>query len=196
MFQTPNLAPKKLSPLATAIGSAIAMGSLFWVSQSFTGHAPNELLVASMGASAVLMFCVPHGELSGPWAVFGGHIASAIIGVTASLLIPTTAVAGVMAVSLAIFVMQLLKCLHPPGGATALSAVVGGGGVSIGYNYVLTPVLLNVLIMLTVAYLFHLPGRRYPLPSTAHRMLRAVQGMFSIQKEVLLSEEEELQAEG
>jgi len=162
----------RLSPFAAALGSGLAMTSLFVSSEFWLGSIPSELLVASMGASAVLMFCVPHGELSGPWAVFGGHVVSAAIGVTAGQWIPSTSLAGAIAVAFAILAMLLLNCLHPPGGATALSAVVGGNGTSYGYNYVLTPVLLNVVVMLAVAYLFHFPGRRYPMPDVARRLFK------------------------
>lgn len=178
MLKRPGQSVHKLSPLVAALGSSLAMVSLFCVSHFLTGQHPNQLLVASMGASAVLMFCLPHGELSGPWAVFGGHVLSATVGVTASLLIPATELAGAAAVGGAIFAMLVLRCLHPPGGATALSAVVGGSGVSLGYQYVLTPVLLNVLVMLASAYLFHLPGRRYPLPQVMHRAFSYSKGKF------------------
>jgi CBS-domain-containing membrane protein len=170
MHSSPKIPSPRLSPLVAALGSGLAMGSLFAVSTFCLGAPPSELLVASMGASAVLMFCVPHGELSGPWAVFGGHVASAVIGVTACRLIPETSLAGAVAVAAAIFTMLLLNCLHPPGGATALSAVVGGSGTTHGFDYVLSPVMLNVAVMLAVAYLFHLPGRRYPLPAVARRL--------------------------
>jgi CBS-domain-containing membrane protein len=62
--------------------------------------------------------------------------------------------------------MHYLNCLHPPGGATALSAVIGGQAVhQLGYQYLLTPVLLNVVTLLLIAIVFNYPfrWRRYPL---------------------------------
>ena len=122
-------------------------------------------VVTSMGASAVLLFAVPHGALSQPWALIGGHTVSAFFGVTCALLLPNSFIAAAMAVGLAIGAMHYLRCLHPPGGATALTAVLGGPSVQeLGFQFLLTPVLLNVAIILLTAivvnYLF--PWRRYP----------------------------------
>jgi CBS-domain-containing membrane protein len=113
----------------------------------------------------VLVFAVPHGPLSQLWPVFGGHLFSAVIGVSCYLLVPDAVIAAALAVSLAIGVMHYLRCIHPPGGATALSAVVGGQQVhELGYQFVVTPVMLNVLVIISVAVVFNYPfaWRRYP----------------------------------
>jgi CBS domain-containing membrane protein len=78
-----------------------------------------------MGASAVLLFAVPLGPLSQPWNFVGGHLISGLIGVTIAQWVPDMVVASTLAVSLAIFVMYVTRCLHPPGGATALTVVAG-----------------------------------------------------------------------
>jgi len=135
------------------------------VSHQFVGGQPAALIVASMGASAVLLFAVPHGPLSQPWPVAGGHLVSALIGVTCAKLVPGTFVAAALAVGLAIGAMHYLRCIHPPGGATALVAVVGGAGIhELGYGFVLAPVLLNVIAILATAVAFNYPWhwRRYP----------------------------------
>mgnify|MGYP001822541129 CR=1 FL=1 len=119
----------------------------------------------SLGASAVLLFAVPHGRLSQPWSLFGGHGVSALIGVSCYQLAGETAFAAGLAVGLAIGAMHLLRCIHPPGGATALAAVIGGPSIhALGYEYALVPVGLNVLIIFLVAVIFNglLPWRRYP----------------------------------
>lgn len=123
------------------------------------------LLVASMGASAVLLFAVPHGALSQPWALIGGHTVSAFIGVTCAMLVPNLFIAAALAVGLAIGAMHYLHCIHPPGGATALTAVIGGPAVhAMGFQFLVTPVLLNAAIILLTAiganYFF--AWRRYP----------------------------------
>ena len=156
-----SLGEKALSGLAAlgGIGLVMLASSLFL--------APRDLpwVVASMGASAVLLFAVPLGPLSQPWPFVGGHLISGVIGVTVAALIPEPVTAAAVAVSLAIFVMYLTRCLHPPGGATALTVVVGGDAVhALGYQYLLTPVLLNVAVMLSWALLINnlLPNRYYP----------------------------------
>lgn len=123
------------------------------------------LVVASMGASAVLVFAVPHGTLSQPWALVGGQLISAIIGVTCAEFIPYTWLAVPLAVAMAVGAMHYLRCIHPPGGATALVAALGGAQMhALGYVFVITPVLLNVVIILVVAIVFNwfFPWRRYP----------------------------------
>jgi CBS domain-containing membrane protein len=135
------------------------------VSQAYLGLSGSASLVASMGASAVLLFAVPHGPLSQPWAVLGGHLVSAVIGVACARLPVQPLMSAALAVALAISAMYYLRCIHPPGGATALTAVAGGDAVhALGFHYVVTPVLLNVLVILLVAMVFNapFPWRRYP----------------------------------
>ena len=152
--------------IASAVGGFLSILCILVISQSFVGMQDAGIIVASMGASSVLLFAVPHGQLSQPWAVLGGHIISAIIGVTCAQAIANEIVAASAAVGLAIGAMYYLRCVHPPGGATALSAVIGGEVThALGYQYVITPVLLNVLAILAVAFLYNylFSWRRYPV---------------------------------
>lgn len=158
----------------SAAGGLVGLVGVILISQAQLGSAGAAGLVASMGASAVLLFAVPHGPLSQPWAVLGGHLVSAIVGVVCAKLVSHPAVAGPLAVALAIAAMYYLHCIHPPGGATALSAVVGGDVVhQLGFHFVLTPVLLNAMTILLVALLFNYPfrWRRYPT-ALAHLAVR------------------------
>ena len=122
------------------------------------------LLIAPMGASAVLLFAVPASPLAQPWSIIGGNVAAAIIGVTCAKLIGTPLLAAALAVSLAIGAMFVLRCLHPPSGAVALTAVLGGPAIdAMGYQFVLYPVALNSLLLLGTALFFNnATGRRYP----------------------------------
>lgn len=154
--------------LATA-GALLSIAAVYWLTAQadsgiITDHA-GILIVASMGASAVLLFAVPHGALSQPWAVFGGHVISALIGVSCQKLLPQGFIAAGVAVGLAVGAMYYLRCIHPPGGATALSAVIGGSSVhALGYEYVVFPVMLDAVALLLIAVAFNLffPWRRYP----------------------------------
>ncbi len=122
-------------------------------------------VIASMGASAVLLFAVPHGQLSQPWPVVAGHVVSALIGVGCARFIPVAPLAAACAVGLAIGAMHGLRCIHPPGGATALTAVVGGDAVhALGFDFVWAPVLLNAVLMVALAVVFGRLSakRRYP----------------------------------
>jgi len=151
--------------IVSGVGGFAAIFLILYIAQLSLGVHHPGLLVASMGASAVLLFAVPHGPLSQPWNVFGGHLVSAIIGVTCYKLIGNHLVAAAAGVGIAISAMYYLKCIHPPGGATALSAVVANDAVhSLGYKFVLTPVMLDVMVILSVALTFNylFKWRRYP----------------------------------
>ncbi len=160
-----------LEKWVSAIGGLFGILGITLVSRQFLGEQEAAWVVASMGATAVLVFAVPHGPLSQPWAVVGGHLISAVIGVACARWIPMPVVAAAVAVAAAIGAMYYLRCIHPPGGATALTAVIGGANLqALGFQYVLTPVLLNALVIVLIAmafnYAFH--WRRYPAVLAVH----------------------------
>lgn len=110
------------------------------------------MVLASTGASAMLIFGIPHSPVSQPWPIVGGHVVSAIIGMTAYYLIPNPIIASSAAIGVAMLAMHFTGCMHPPGGATAVTAVIGGAGVhELGYYFVIVPVLFNSLILLSIA---------------------------------------------
>jgi CBS-domain-containing membrane protein len=151
--------------LVSALGAFIGIYLITLTSHVFLSGNDAAFLVASMGASAVLLFAVPHSPLAQPWSLLGGHLVSALVGVTCARYIDNAFIAAPLAVGLAIGLMHYLRCIHPPGGATALTAVTGGASLqALGYAYVLTPVLLNTLIILAVSIAFNalFPWRRYP----------------------------------
>jgi CBS domain-containing membrane protein len=122
------------------------------------------MLIAPMGASAVLIFAMPSSPLAQPWPVLGGNVLSAAIGVACAHLVGDPALAAALAVACAIAAMFALRCLHPPGGAIALTAVLGGPAIqAAGFGFALSPVAINSLLLLAVAYVFNNATRhRYP----------------------------------
>ena len=151
--------------LVSGLGGFCGILLILIITRHFVAPGNTVLIVASMGASAVLLFAVPHGPLSQPWALVGGHLISACIGVSCYIVISNPFVAAACAVGIAITAMYYLRCIHPPGGATALTTVVAGTQVhALGYTYILIPVLLNVLVILSVAIIFNnfFSWRRYP----------------------------------
>ena len=122
------------------------------------------LLIAPMGASAVLLFAVPASPLAQPWSIIGGNLVAGLVGVTCAKLIGEPLIAAPIAAASAIGAMFLLRCLHPPSGAVALTAVLGGPAVhAMGYSFVLAPVMLNSVLILGAALFFNnATGRRYP----------------------------------
>ena len=151
--------------LVSGLGGFCGIVGVALVSSWWLEGAAAVLIMSSMGSSAVLLFAVPHGPLSQPWPLVGGHLISAAIGVAAVQWIPGTFLAAGVAVGLAIAAMYYLRCIHPPGGATAMFAVMGGESVhALGWQFVVTPALLNTLLILAVAIAFNapFPWRRYP----------------------------------
>jgi len=92
-------------------------------------------LVAPIGASSVLLFCLPASPMAQPWAVIGGNVVSGLMGVACVQFFGPGPLAAALATPLAIAAMFALRCLHPPGGATALMMVIGGPAVhAMGYR--------------------------------------------------------------
>ncbi len=127
----------------------------------------NAWYIAPMGASSVLLFAVPSSPLAQPWNVVVGNTLAGLLGVACVVLLPDLTTAFSVAVGLAIFLMMSTDSLHPPSGAVAITAVLGGEVVhDLGFYFVLYPVLLNSVLLLLFAVLFNrLIGRNYPLSS-------------------------------
>ncbi|MGE8612935.1 MAG: HPP family protein [Achromobacter veterisilvae] len=146
-----------------ALGALLGLFCTEWVGRHALGDA-SPWFIAPMGASAVLLFAAPASPLAQPWSLMAGNIVSALIGVFCAQFIPLPGVAAAAAVALAIGAMFSLRCLHPPSGAVALTAVLGGPPVvSLGYGFALWPVALNSLILLCIAVVFNgALKRNYP----------------------------------
>lgn len=130
-------------------------------------HSNLPLIVAPLGASAVLLFAVPSSPLAQPWSIIGGNTLSALIGVIVSHLVHDQILAIGFGVSIAIAVMSFARCLHPPGGAAALTTIIGGPAVtSAGFLFPFVPVGLNSLLLVALGLLFHKLSR-HPYPHRA-----------------------------
>ncbi|MFN8049891.1 MAG: HPP family protein [Acidimicrobiales bacterium] len=151
--------------VVSAATGAVAITLLVLLARWVDADAGGAWLISSMGASAVLLFAVPHGQLSQPWPVIAGHVVSALIGVTCARYISHPALAGGAAVGLSIGAMHQFKFIHPPGGATALTAVIGGPNIrALGYGFVVHPVLVGsvAMVLFAVALNALFPWRRFP----------------------------------
>lgn len=131
---------------------------------AFGGYHELPYLIPPMGASAVLLFGVPASPLAQPWSIIGGNLISGLIGVTAARFIGDPAIAGAVALAFAIPMMFTFGCLHPPSGAVALTAVLGGPAIhAAGYGFVLWPLGVNTILIVFAALAYNnLTGRRYP----------------------------------
>lgn len=148
------------------IGSFLGIAAVSLIHYNMLNHTDLVMIIGSFGASAVLIYGAVRSPLAQPRNLIGGHILSAVVGVTAFQLFGGHPwLAASLAVSTSIALMHLTKTLHPPGGATALIAVIGSDGIhSLGYLYVLVPVALGAGVMLVIALIVNnlAKTRRYP----------------------------------
>jgi len=164
------------------VGAFLGISAVSFIHYNMLTESDLVMVVGSFGASAVLIYGAPQSPLSQPWNLIGGHLVSAIIGVACyKLFIDHMWLAAAMAVATAIAAMHVTRCLHAPGGATALIAVVGSAEVhNLGFLYVLVPIGTGAMIMLVVALIVNnIPkSRRYPecwlLPKYPFRRTSAV----------------------
>jgi CBS-domain-containing membrane protein len=106
------------------LGGVISIYIIFLITNQFFGVEEAVYIIPSMGATAVLLFAAPNAPFSQPWNVFGGHLISAVIGVACYQWISDIHIAAAASVGFAIWAQYYLRCIHPPGGATALAAVI------------------------------------------------------------------------
>ncbi|WP_244816202.1 HPP family protein [Caballeronia sp. Lep1P3] len=151
--------------LRAGVGALIGIALTGGIAHLLVGDASAiPFLIAPMGASAVLLFAVPASPLAQPWSIMGGNLVSAIVGVSCAALIHDPVDAAALAIALAICAMFALRCVHPPSGAVALTAVLGGPSIhALGYGFVVAPVAIQSAALLCSAIVFHaLTGHRYP----------------------------------
>lgn len=146
------------------LGAFIGIAAIGWVQSMQLNHMDNIFLIGSFGASAVLIYGATNSPLAQPRNLIGGHLVSALIGVTIHKLAPDMLwLTAALSVSLSIVAMQITKTMHPPGGATALIANIGSDKIlALGYGYVLSPVLTGVAILFVTAMVVNnIPKNRH-----------------------------------
>lgn len=158
------------------LGAFFGIGIIAFLQSQYLFEQENIFLIGSFGASSVLIYGAIQSPLAQPRNLIGGHLLSALAGVTVYQFVPDIIwLAAPLAVASSIVIMQYTKTLHPPGGATALIAVSSTGKIpELGYWYVLSPVLSGCIILLAVALVFNnlTQNRTYPNHSRIKNMLR------------------------
>lgn len=162
--------------LIACVGATVGIGLTGLICALIFGNGPHlPLIVAPVGASAVLLFAVPASPLAQPWSIVGGNTISALVGIAVGRLVHDPTIAIGIAVGIAIAAMSLTRCLHPPGGAAALTAIIGGPAVAAaGFGFALVPVGLNSALLVGLGWLFHrlsrhsYPHRPAPAPANTH----------------------------
>ena len=170
--------------LMACAGAATGITCTAMLSTIMMGGASNTLiLMGPIGASAVLIFAVPASPLTQPWPVIGGNILSALVGITVAYLVSSPVLASGLAVGVAILAMSLLRCLHPPGGAVALTAVIGTpAAMGADWMFPLIPVGINSLILAALGVAYHrVSNHSYP-----HRSPAVIEAKPSPQSELMI----------
>ncbi|WOI30750.1 HPP family protein [Sulfitobacter dubius] len=151
-------------PLRAGLGALIGMSVC--VGLAYLGALYGQTsfyLVAPLGATAVLLFCVPNSPLAQPWSAVVGNISASLVALIAVWYIPGPWLVGI-AVGGAITVMMFLRALHPPGGAVALlTALNPGVAFEAGPWFALVPLGLATVVLVLCATVYNrLTGRKYP----------------------------------
>ncbi len=131
----------------------------------FTLAPEYPILIASMGASAVILYLVPGSTLAQPWPFVAGQLGSGAVGVLSALYVQDLALAAALAVAGSVGFMLFFRCLHPPGTATSLAPVLADDSIrAMAFDFVLQPLAFNVFFMLLFAVLINrwLLARPYP----------------------------------
>ncbi|RAR66069.1 CBS domain-containing membrane protein [Paraburkholderia unamae] len=197
-FTPSRVTVRKRERLRAGLGALFGIALTGAVTHRLLGGNPSiPYLIAPMGASAVLLFGVPASPLAQPWSIIGGNLVSAIVGVTAAMWIPDPVPAAAVAIGVAIIAMFTLRCVHPPSGAVALTAVLGGPAVhALGYEFVFAPVALQSVLLLGSALVYHAAtGHRYPHAVRAPKVagpVAAQAGFTRADLEAVLDDRDEL----
>lgn len=157
------------------LGAFFGIAIIAFLQSQYLLQQENVFLIGSFGASSVLIYGAIQSPLAQPRNLVGGHIISALVGVTVYQIVPDILwLSAPLAVAFSIVLMQYTKTLHPPGGATALIAVTSPGKIAdLGYWYVLSPVLSGCIILLLVALFFNnlTKNRSYPTNAAWKKIL-------------------------
>ncbi|WP_460481489.1 HPP family protein [Comamonas humi] len=148
--------------LRMVVGVALGVGISAFLSHWWSGGVEAPWMFAALGASALLLFCVPSSPMAQPWPVVAGGTVSALVGWACVLVFRDPILSPAMAVALSVLAMVLLRCLHPPGAALAM-------WMSLNHlhdlHLLLFPVLFNLVVLVLLAVVYNtLTGKRYPAP--------------------------------
>jgi CBS-domain-containing membrane protein len=110
----------------------------------------SPLLVASLGGSAIFLFCLTSAPAAQPRALFGGHLGGALIGILCWQFLGDAIWVYVLAQVLTLVYMLVTCTIHPPAGANPLIMIRAHAGFAvIGHS-----VLAGLLCLAVIAYVW------------------------------------------
>lgn len=108
----------------------------------------NAVIIASVGASAFIIFAMPNYITAKPWNVIGGHVVGLLSGSLFALIphsaLLSSAIIYALAVGLAIFVMVVIDTEHPPAAGTALGTAIAGFSLNVAIAVIVSAILLSL----------------------------------------------------
>jgi CBS domain-containing membrane protein len=166
--------------LIACLGAGLGLAAVALVCLKLAPLTHLPALAAPIGASALLVFAVPASPLAQPWPVIGGNVISAAVGVAVAHFVPNVALAVGLSLALAMIAMSVLRCLHPPGGASAITAVIGGPAVAhMGYALPFVVMPLNAVLLVAAGWFFH----RFSKHAYPHRAAPKLQAPGALHRE-------------
>ncbi|MET1116078.1 MAG: HPP family protein [Comamonas sp.] len=147
--------------LRMVLGVMLGLLITGFLSRWWAGSGNDSWMIASLSASAVLLYGMPASPLSQPWPVLGGTVLAALVSTLCRLLVPDVVLAAALAVGVTLAGMLLLRCFHPPGVGMAAFVVLEHSN---GLELLVFPVLFNIVVLLACAIVYnHATGKPYPM---------------------------------
>ncbi|MBH3428138.1 HPP family protein [Pseudomonas alkylphenolica] len=156
-----NIPPKEW--LRAGVGALLGLLLAGLACTQVFGSAVALHLLGPLAASAVLLFAVHSGALAQPWPFVGSYASATVVGLVLHHWFGSGLWVAALALGVALLVMCLLRCLHPPGGGVAVSVVLADSSLAALGDRVFEPIMLNALVLVAVAVIYNrLTGVRYP----------------------------------
>ncbi|WP_111894734.1 HPP family protein [Acinetobacter sp. MB5] len=145
--------PYSISDLIkTLFGASLSIMVLLYLTQ--LSH--QLWIMAPFGATCVLLYAAAQSPLAQPKNVIVGHIVSAAIGLVFAHYLPINMITIALAVALAIVLMQLLGCVHPPAGANPLLILLSASSMHYTWSFLIFPVFTGAVLLVVIARLIHI----------------------------------------
>ena len=117
----------------------------------------HAVIIASLGATAFIVFAMPENITAQTRNVIGGHIVGLFCGFLFSLIPHSSLLSSLLvyssAVGASIFIMVVTDTEHPPASGTALGVVMTGITLNVLIAVVLSIIILSVIHRLCKPYL-------------------------------------------
>jgi len=143
--------PPLRQTLIATLGASVGIGLIAFLSNA----SGNALLMAPLGATAVLVFGLPQSPLSQPRHVVGGHALSMIVGLICFFIIGNGVIAVGVASGLALGLMLATRTVHPPAGADPLLLMLTASSMAEAGYQIALPGVLGAVLLYLVAFSTH-----------------------------------------